>query len=290
MVGNDRPLRDVRPLDKLKARPWISRIVDNKLSIIILDTEFTIELIHTGLILDMYFSYLKPNDKISIGEFRGDYGRYNEWYLKHLLSRKIHAISKYDCFLMFDQLPSDKGRELADIYFRHNNRVVIGEVKTLLLLGTQETAESYSNVFPNGLEDFFGIRCGLKQLAAKCSNFRQISEMDEALNRYNTVQIYPTIIIDHKISNHPAFCRAVEEYWKKNYVRKVIVKANDKIILRRLNVVSQESIFTGPNISSSNFFRKNRPRDFSSREVFYFEDGAIAPSWALDPLRVYTEL
>jgi hypothetical protein len=170
---------------------------------VLLDTIFIMEKLYELFINDFWFDTVKPNG-IGIKEYKGRIGLFFELYSAQLLKHAFSFI-KYPPLKCLDELKIKiKGNqvEVADLYFRQNRRVCVGQIKSTGIYSRQQYGTAQS-LFDVKEDDFYGV-FGLYQLIDSLRYIRDdIEKFDKAFPKEKPVQIFPVLIVNEKIFQTP---------------------------------------------------------------------------------------
>src|SRR5690606_15616172 len=93
----------------------------------------------------------------NIQQYRGEFGYFFENYLSHILKKSFENY-KYSTLMLFDQLNinTPKGNiEIADVYFRYGNKIILGQVKSGSIYDTEKYGGNVERLYKDDRNAFF---------------------------------------------------------------------------------------------------------------------------------------
>jgi len=223
----------------------------NKSEYILIDSMALIEKSYSQLINDFWFDWLRSqtdeqgNLKYDIKEYRGVVGLFFESYIEKIFIDAFGSIP-YTKLLLFDDLLIKENRtskEFSDLYFRQNNRILIGEAKS----GNVYDKEKYSgdlNRFYKQNRDSFFKNFGVKQLAESIIELDRIHTLDNKFPIGHRKKIYPVIILNDKIFQTPLMNNLFNEYFMSLIEGKIDVKKNHVYSLALIYIGDLEKMWS----------------------------------------------
>ena len=170
---------------------------------VLLDILFIMDKMYELFINDFWFDTVKPSG-IDIKRYKGRIGLFFELYAAQLL-RQTFPFVKYPALKCLDELKvTIKGNliEIADLYFRQNRKVCVGQIKSTGIYAKQQYGTAQS-LFDVKEDDFYGV-FGLYQLIDSIRYIRDdIHKFDETFPNGKPVQIFPILIVNEKIFQTP---------------------------------------------------------------------------------------
>lgn len=178
---------------------------------LISENSFLIEKTYSQLLNDFWFDWLKPikdekgKAKFNILQYKSEFGYFFENYLSKIFL-KIFENYKYSTLLMFDQLKTNTAKghiEIADIYFRNGNKILLGQVKSGGLYDAEKYGGNIEQFYKNNRDAFFenfGINQVVKSIGLMDEH---IKKLDQKFPKGHSYQIYPCIIVNDKSFQTP---------------------------------------------------------------------------------------
>jgi len=178
---------------------------------ILTDAVNLIEKSYNQFLNDFWFDWLKiktdDQGKIiyNISEYHSEFGRFFECYVKVLFD-SCFSNYRHSKLLMFDDLkvPNSTGDvEIADIYLRCGNKVLIGEVKSGYIYDKAKYGGDVDALYKNDREKFFedfGVNQVISQISKLVNN---ISRLDPGFPFGHQLTIYPVIVFNDKALQTP---------------------------------------------------------------------------------------
>ncbi|UXP31588.1 hypothetical protein N6H18_14645 [Reichenbachiella agarivorans] len=200
--------QETHKLISIRKSPFI-KVGDKKY--LISDNTFLIEKAYSQLLNDFWFDWIKPikdekgKNKFNIQKYRSEFGYFFENYLSKIF-RKSFENYKYSTLLMFDQLKINtvKGNlEIADIYLRYGNKIMLGQVKSGSIYDTQKFGGNVEHLYRNDRNAFFenfGVNQVIESIATMNTH---IQKLDPKFRKGHSYEIYPCIIVNDKSFQTP---------------------------------------------------------------------------------------
>ncbi|MFC5626170.1 hypothetical protein [Algoriphagus winogradskyi] len=200
------------------------------------DSILLIEKCCSQFLNDFWFDFLKRNYKEideqnrAIEEFSGYFGRFFEQYCCGIL-RRIFEEYEHSIFLSLDQLaiPDSKGgSEFSDFYFRYNNKIIVGQIKSGSLNDKSKYGGDIESLYQKGREEFFS-RFGVDQLAKSVSTLLEKAPLfDKGFPVGKQIHVFPLLVVNEKVFQTALFADVFsdrfEELTKGLINKKVCVK------------------------------------------------------------------
>lgn len=170
---------------------------------VLLDTIFIIDKLYELFINDFWFDTVKPNG-VDIKQYRGRIGLFFELYSAQILKQTFTFI-KHPALKILDELKVKiKGNlvEVADLYFRQNRKVCVGQIKSTGIYAKQQYG-TVQSLFDIKEDDFYGV-FGLYQLVDSIRYIRdEVDKFDQTFPKEKPVQVFPVLIVNEKIFQTP---------------------------------------------------------------------------------------
>ena len=189
----------------------------------LLDSQFLIEKTYDLFVNDLWFDYLS-RDLNAVEErtralniYRTTVGYFFESYIREILTIALDKY-RYPPLKCFDDLKSSKdGIELADIYLRHNKKILLGEAKSGAI-NAQQMYSNYSDEFYKNNIDKFYDDFGLNQLTKYLVRLRDRGrEFDDKFPDGKIVQVFPILLFAERSLRSGLFAESFAERFKKMY-------------------------------------------------------------------------
>ena len=217
----------------IRKNPFI-QLEPNKF--LLTDNIFLLEKCYSQFINDFWFDELKNykdeqgTNKFNIHKYRSDFGYFFETYIETILKNSFQNY-KHSKLLLFDDLKvSIKGGEieLADVYFRYNNKVIIGQVKSGNIYDTEKYGGDVVNLYKIDRNAFLK-NFGVNQIIDSIKSIDEhISELDQKYPKGHQLKCYPCIIVNDKALQTPfmadIFNKRFDELLPDINIKKLIIK------------------------------------------------------------------
>jgi len=173
---------------------------------LISDNTFLIEKTYNQFLNDFWFDHIKnikdENDKnkFTIQYYRSIFGYFFEEYLSEIL-KEIFSNLKFSKLVLFKELniKTSKGTvEIADVYLRYLNKILIGQVKSSSIYDEEKFGGDIESLYKNDRNKFFE-NFGVNQIIESIKNmdtFMHTIDSDYPVNRIR--KVYPCIIVNDK--------------------------------------------------------------------------------------------
>ena len=184
---------------------------DTDLRYIVLDLNFLANKIYGLLLNDFWFDFLKPqinekgNEKYSIKDLKGAFGRFFEEYTSIILQESFKHL-KYPAPLLFDDLKVNTSQgqiEVADLYIRQNKKILVGQVKSNSIYDNEKYSGNINSLYRNNREKFFedfGVNQIFKSIK---SILKYYYIFDPKLPISKKIEFFPIIVVNEKIFQTP---------------------------------------------------------------------------------------
>ncbi len=207
-----------------------------KLRYLIADNSFLVEKTYSQFLNDFWFDRVKHikddigNNKFSIKLYRSEFGYFFEKYLCEILKRCFEN-HPHSTLLMFDQLKvkAPTGQiEIADVYFRSDNKIFLGQVKSGSIYDMEKYGGDINSLYKNDRNAFFE-NFGVNQIVESLTNVSHYAcDVDPKFLNASPYEIYPCIIVNDKPFQTPlmanTFNTRFQELIKDFSTKKFIVK------------------------------------------------------------------
>lgn len=227
------PNKDIHKLISIRKSPFINV---GKLKYLLIDNSILLEKSYSQLLNDFWFDKIKNvkdsqgNNKFTIQHYRSVFGKFFEYYLSKILKKSFENY-KYSTLLMFDELkiyPDKKPIELADVYLRYNNKILLGQVKSGSIYDTEKYGGSLNALYKNDRDKFFSD-FGVNQVIDSLTRINKfIYSLDKKFPTGHCCEIYPCIIINDNALQTPLmadiFNRRFQELLKNVSIKKFRIK------------------------------------------------------------------
>lgn len=215
---------------------------------VITDNTFLLEKCYSQFLNDFWFDKLKtkknPAGKniFNIQKFRSDFGYFFESYLDSIL-RYSFSNYKHSKLLTFEELKisSKQGEiELADFYLRHNNKILIGQVKSGNIYDAEKFGGDVEALYKKDRNKFFE-NFGVNQIVESIINVHKyIIELDKNYPQEDRIKIYPCIVVNDKALQTPLMADIFNTRFKELLVAIEI----PKLLIKPLTLVHVSDIET----------------------------------------------
>jgi hypothetical protein len=195
--------KEIYKLISIRKSPFINVGVRKYL---IADNSFLIEKAYSQFLNDFWFDWIKlikdDNGKFryNIHQYRSVFGYFFENYISKILTKSFENY-KYSKLLMFDQLKinSVNGNiEIADIYLRYGNKILLGQVKSGSIYDSEKYGGNVEQLYKNNRIAFFE-NFGVNQLVESITLMdNHIQKLDKKFPKGHSYEVYPCIIVNDK--------------------------------------------------------------------------------------------
>jgi len=178
---------------------------------IILDINFLVNKSYNYFINDFWFDYLKfqndekGKDKFTYTNYRGAFGLFFEAYVKDIIINSFVHL-KHPKPLLFDDLKinTSKGQiEVADIYMRQNNNILVGQVKSSSIYDNEKYSGEINTLYRNNREQFFkdfGVNQTYDSIKIILQHY---DSFDTKLQVNKKLEFYPVVVVNDKVFQTP---------------------------------------------------------------------------------------
>lgn len=250
------PNKDIYKLLNIRKSPFINVGYQKYL---IADNSFLLEKAYSQLLNDFWFDWIKMlkddegNPRFPIKFYRGVFGHFFEQYLSQILIKSFENF-RYSTLLMFNQLELKIGKrliEIADIYLRYGNKIILGQVKSGNIYDSEKYGGSIDSLYKNDRNKFFE-NFGVNQLIKSLTNMDDyIQLVDSKFPKGHTYEVYPCIIVNDKALQTPlmadTFNIRFQELLKDFSIKKVNVRPLTVIHINDLERL-EDSLIKNPNL------------------------------------------
>ncbi len=177
---------------------------------LLFDMTFLVEKMYQQLINDFWFDYLKnlrganESNLFSAKRYWSIVGLFLESYLHEIIT-SIYQDSD-EIVLMFDELKLTVKKqpiELADLYIRRDNEIIVGEVKATTIFDKAKYSGNVDQLYSSDRDKFF-YSFGIDQIVKHIGRIQKhISSLDEAFDKSVRYDFYPVIIVNEKALQTP---------------------------------------------------------------------------------------
>jgi hypothetical protein len=187
------------------------------------DNTILLDKSYSQFINDFWFDYLKSlknengEDLYAFKYYKSFIGKFLEKHIKDLLSYSFEN-SKHHVVKMFDELEITRHGspfEIADVYIRYNNKLIIGQAKATNIYDKEKYSGNMDALYKNDRNKFFSD-FGLNQLV---NSIRILDETIPAIdNRYSNFKnhrLYPTIFVDEKCLQTPLMAEVFQKRFEE---------------------------------------------------------------------------
>ncbi len=208
----------------------------DKNSYLLTDNSLLVEKVYSQFLNDFWFDKIKKaiNDngklKFTFKYYRSIFGLFFEKYLSESL-RKCFENFKYSKLLMFENLKVQTKRgeiEIADVYLRSKNKILLGQVKSNSIYDKEKFSASTEVLYKRNRNQFFSD-FGVNQIFDSLTKMDEyIIDIDPGFPKGHSYTIYPCLIVNDKVFQTPlmsnAFNIRFQELLKGFNIKKVKVR------------------------------------------------------------------
>ena len=254
----------------IRKSPFIK--VDNQ-KYLIGDNTFLLEKCYSQLLNDFWFDKLKGQkdnlgkELFNIKDYRGKFGKFFESYVASILKYSF-ANYKGSTLLAFEELDFARrgGKiELADLYLRYNNKIIIGQVKPRSIYDAEKYGGDVESLYKGGRNKFFED-FGIGQVIESIINIdKHINIFDRKYPKGHQIKVYPCIVVNDKALQTPLMAsifnsRFLELVGEIN-IPKLLIKPLSLIHISDLEII-QESLNKKPEKIWDFFDENHRHKKF----------------------------
>jgi len=150
-----------------------------------------------------------------IKNFKGVIGQFYESHLTKILRSSL--IGKGYIIRTFKDLQvkiNKRHIELADVYIRKKNKIIVGEAKTTSIVNKEKYASSVDE-FYNGDPDSFFRKHGLSQLANSIKEIIQYGKLIDNGFPSKRIKLYPVLFFNDILLCNPFFPKIFDNHFSK---------------------------------------------------------------------------
>ena len=202
------PNKETYKLLSIKKSPFIKHTENVYL---ITDNTLLIEKSYSLFVNDLWFDKIKKvkddngNEKFTIKDYKGEFGYFFEKYLGGIL-RNCFGTNRQFKLLLFDELKINTGKgqiELADIYCRYYNKILIAQVKSGSIYDREKYGGNIETLYKNDRNKFFED-FGVNQTFESIKNIHEyMKTIDTEFPEGCSYKIFPCIIVNDKALQTP---------------------------------------------------------------------------------------
>jgi hypothetical protein len=184
---------------------------DSEIRHVLLDINFLVSKSYNFLLNDFWFDFLKPQkkenrkEKYNYKHYRAVFGLFFEEYITEIIRNSFHHL-KHPQPLLFDELKinSSVGEiEVADIYIRQSEKVLVGQVKSSSIYDKEKYGGDIDTLYRNNREQFFKD-FGINQTFESIKTIlKHSNSFDQTLDTSEKIEFYPVIILNDKVFQTP---------------------------------------------------------------------------------------
>lgn len=229
-----------------------------KLKYLIADNSFLVEKAYSQFLNDFWFDRIKEikgkngKPRFTFKFYRRRFGYFFEKYISEVL-RKSFENYNYSKLLMFDELDikTNKGNvEIADIYLRYGNKIILGQVKSGSIYDSEKFGGDVESLYKNDRSKFFE-NFGVDQLVKSLRRMDEyIYTLDPKFPKGRRYKVYPCIIVNDKSFQTPlmpdTFNNRFRELVSSFDIKKVILKPLTMIHINDLERL-EDTLSKNPN-------------------------------------------
>lgn len=208
------------------------------------DNAFLLEKIYSQFVHDFWFDWLKPQaengkPKYNISNYRGKFGYFVENYLSYWLGYMLTRKTSYRV-LAFDQLKflvSKKEIELADIYIRDGNRLLIGQVKSGSIYDNEKFGGDIEALYKGGRDKFF-VNFGVQQLVDSIWEVNEhVKALDPGFPKGHAYEVYPCLVLNDKVFQTPIMASVFNTRFQELLKERELTTHLPKVKIRPLTLL-----------------------------------------------------
>ena len=201
------------------------------------DSVFLIEKVYSQFLNDFWFDRIKllkddtGNSKFNYKFYRGNFGYFFEDYISTIL-RNCFINYKYSILLLFDELKVNN-YEIADVYFRYDKKILIGQVKSGSIYDNEKYGGNIEILYKNNREKFFKD-FGINQIYSSIIDIeKKVQFLDSKFPKNKSYTIYPCIIVNDRALQIPLMA----DVFNKRFQELLINFDNKKVKIKPLTIV-----------------------------------------------------
>lgn len=192
----------------LKKSPFFKQ---DDLTYVLLDNTFLLNKCYSSFINDFWFNWLKNmidnkgRSIYSIMHYKGDIGYFFEDYVETIVKNSFRLLHNPPPMCFKDLIVSSSlGQlEIADIYIRMGNCVLVGQVKSGSIYDNEKYSGDINTLYKEDRDRFFsefGVNQTLESLHKILKNYEKI---DPDLSLYDELFFFPVIIVQEILFQTP---------------------------------------------------------------------------------------
>lgn len=263
-----------------------------ELEYLVTDISFLIEKGYTQFLNDFWFDKIKHiknskgEQKFTIDSYRSEFGYFFEKYVAQILTKSFENY-KYSKLLMFDQLKinTSKGHiEIADIYLRYGNKILLGQVKSGSIYDNEKFGGSVESLYKNDRDKFFE-NFGVNQVINSISAMDDyILNVDHEFPKGHQYKVYPCIIVNDKAFQTPL----MPDVFNIRFHELLIGSSNKKVLIQPLTIIHISDLEVLEDLLSGNPKELWSLLEYHHRDKFFSPPfyGTVNKKW---PIRKYPE-
>ena len=187
---------------------------------ILIDNTFLITLCYDLFIWNFLFDHLLKgiNDESEkqreIKKFKGVIGEFYEAHLANSIRSSLNP-KKY-LIRMFKELTYKLNKEqveVADVYIRRYNKIIVGEAKTTSIINKEKYASSIDEFYSGDAAPFYK-KHGLTQLAESLKRIIQYGKLIDKGFPTKHIKLYPVLFYNDFLLSNPFFPRIFNDYFQ----------------------------------------------------------------------------
>ncbi|MDF7815166.1 hypothetical protein [Hymenobacter sp. YC55] len=201
----------------------------------LIDNAFLLEKIYSQFVHDFWFDWLKAishegKSKFNIASYRGKIGYFVEHYLHYWMTYMFAKKASYR-MLTFDELKFQKGKnqiELADLYIRDGNRILVGQVKSGSIYDQEKFGGDIEALYKGDREKFFA-NFGVHQLVSSIQEINEnMKALDKGFPKGHSYEVYPCIVVNDKVFQTPIMANVFNDRFQEQ-LQKITLPSRVKI-------------------------------------------------------------
>lgn len=224
--------RNLYSLLSIRKSPFIKV---SKQEFVLSDNTMLIEKSYSQLINDFWFDTIKQKQskKYNIQFYRGFIGYFLEEYVTELFD-ECFGNYKYSKLLLFDGLKIDgiQGNiEIADIYLRNSNKILIGQVKSRNIYDDEKYGGSITSLYRNNKDQFFKD-FGVHQIVKSIKDLEEYClKIDSGYPKDHSRVVWPMILVHEKVLQTPLMANVFNDFFQE------ILKQEEISLIKKLKIM-----------------------------------------------------
>jgi hypothetical protein len=182
-------------------------------SYLLTDNVVLLDKLYSQFINDFWFDYIKPIANWNIKKYRSVIGYFFESYTKSIIDYSFQN-SKYYVIRQFQELKINyhgNSIEIADVYIRHNSKILLGEVKSTSIYDTEKYSGNLDGFYKNDREKFFDT-FGVDQIVHSIKRLNEtMPYLDNKFPFNKLFRVFPVIIFNDKALQTPMMAHVFQE-------------------------------------------------------------------------------